>query len=797
MRPIGLVSLLCLGACALAPSGGVGDNVELRYTGYGVAHIKADDFEGAGYGYGVAVARDNLCAIAERMITIAGERSRYLSPDEGYVDLFAGGRIGNVDSDAAYLYLLSPQTVSQVKSAASSEMKALARGYAAGFNRHMSVGEASGEDCRQQAWFRPMTEDDVWRRIAHIPLLETTAGVLRELAVAAPPAMKNASWTANALEWAERDEGLHGASNAVAFGSEGVAGGVGGMSFANPHYAWHGTERLHAFHMTVPGALDVFGATALGLPFPMLGFGPDVGWGITHTTDRRSTLYELTLDPADPTRYMVDGVSHAMRRVPVSVPTSQGIIERAFWETEFGSVIEGARLPWDSKQAYVFADPQRQNTSFADQFLAIASASSVREIKQALDAYLGSPWSNVTAADRAGEVLYANISVAANITNTQLVNCLVQGPARVFMDIADVTVLDGARSACAWTRDPRSLRPGIIPAELRPSIIRKDVVWNSNDSHWFDTLSQTGRLTGYPEVIGPEQSIRGERTRMAAMLAREMIEVSGTDGIRGATPERWEAAFFRARNLTAELVLPDLLSDCAVNPVVTLRSGAAVDLRKACDVLGRWDARDTQDSRGSALFAEFLRNLDAIPMTGFALEARLWKQPFDPADPVGTPRGLQTGPETREALALAVQKFDAAKVSIDAPLRDVQSVTRNGVRMPVSGSGFAYHLVRPGAFEAGKGITEIRTGDSYIHAVSLLPDGPKGRFIVTYSQSTNASSPHYADMTEVYSRQGLLDIPFSEAEVAAAQIGATEYFNTAQSARPVNSASNTSEGDTR
>jgi acyl-homoserine-lactone acylase len=769
--------------------------IELRYTGYGVAHIKADDFEGAGFGYGIAVARDNLCLMADRTITIAGERSRRLSPDEGYVDLFAGGRISNVDSDAAYLYLLSPETLAQIKAAASPEMKALVRGYAAGFNDHAAAGNAPGEDCRRQPWFRPMTEDDVWRRIAHIPLLETTAGVLRELAAAAPPDRQSAHAAPEALEWADREAGLHGASNAIAFGREGVAGGVGGMSFANPHYVWHGAERLHAFHMTVPGKLDVFGATALGLPFPMLGFSPDVGWGITHTTDRRSTLYELTLDPDDPTRYLVDGISHAMRRVPVEVQTGGGAFGRTFWETDFGVVVEGARLPWDNKRAYVFADAQRQNTAFADQFLAIARASSVHGIKQALDGHLGSPWSNVTAADKSGEVLYANISVAANITDAQLADCLVQGPARAFMDIADVTVLDGARSACAWTLDPRSPRPGIIPAQLRPSLIRRDVVWNSNDSHWFDTLSPGAHLTGFPKVIGPEQSIRGERTRMAATLAREMIATGGASGVRGATPTRWETAFFEARNLTAELILPDLLADCAANSVVTLKSGVSVDLRKACDVLGQWDGRDTPDAIGSALFGEFLRNLDAIPMTGFALEARLWKQPFDPADPVGTPSGLQTGPETREALALAVHKFDTAKVAIDARLRDVQAVTRNGVRMPISGSSFAYHLVRPGAFEDGKGITEIRTGDSYIHAVSLLPTGPKGRFIVTYSQSTNASSPHFADMTAVYARQSLLDIPFSEGEVAAAQVGPTEYYNAGQSMRIGSPAMKRVEGD--
>lgn len=765
-----------LGGCMLAPPGHDpgGEKVDIRYTPYGIAHVRADGFSGAGFGYGLAVARDNLCAIAERTATLAGERSRFLSAAAGYEDPFAGGRISNADSDAAYIYLLSPQVIASIRTAASSDMKALVRGYAAGFNRH-AIGEViAGEDCRRQPWFRPITEDDVWRRIAHIPLLETTAGVLRELAAAAPPSGQTASQLPVA---GDREATLHGASNAAAFGRDGVAGGAGGLSFANPHYAWHGTERLHAFHMTVPGKLDVFGATALGLPFPMLGFSQNVGWGITHTTDRRSTLYELTLDPADPTRYIVDRASRPMKRVDVEVAIDKGTVVHTFWETDFGVVVEGANLPWNRARAYAFADPERHNTAFADQFLSIARSSSVRDIRKQLDLHLGSPWSNVTAADRAGEVLYANISVAAYVTDAQLDACVVQGPARAFMDMADVTVLDGARDACAWTRDPRAPRPGIIPAALRPSVIRRDAVWNSNDSHWFSSPAPEARLTGFQRVIGPESSVRGERTRMAALLAQEMIATRGPDGVMGATPARWEAAFFSARNLTAELVLDDLLADCSANPQVTLKSGASVNLASACSTLSRWDRRDRGDSRGSALFAEFLRNLENVPMTGFALKAELWRRPFDPEHPVDTPRGLRTGPETREALARAVQRFDAAKVDIDAPLRDVQAVTRNGMRLPISGSGFAYHLVRPGKFETGAGITEIRAGDSYIHVVSLLPSGPRGRFIVTYSQSTNPASPHLADMTEVYSRDSLLDIPFTGAEIAAVQVGPTEHHS--------------------
>ena len=70
-------------------------------------------------------------------------------------------------------------------------------------------------------------------------------------------------------------------------------------------------------------------------------------------------------------------------------------------------------------------------------------------------------------------------------------------------------------------------------------------------------------------------------------------------------------------------------------------------------------------------------------------------------------------------------------------------------------------------------VTEIRSGDSYMHLVTLRPGRIEGRFILTYSQSTNPRSPHHSDMTEVFSRQTLIDVAFSEAQIAAAQVGET------------------------
>jgi acyl-homoserine-lactone acylase len=110
-------------------------------------------------------------------------------------------------------------------------------------------------------------------------------------------------------------------------------------------------------------------------------------------------------------------------------------------------------------------------------------------------------------------------------------------------------------------------------------------------------------------------------------------------------------------------------------------------------------------------------------------------------------------------------------------LSAVRSVTRAGRRLPISGSYFGYHLTRPSEFTPAKGVTELRNGDGYMHIVHLQPGRVHGRFLVTFSQSTNPQSPHFADMTEVYSRESLADIFFYDVDIAAAQVGATLLLN--------------------
>ncbi len=90
-------------------------------------------------------------------------------------------------------------------------------------------------------------------------------------------------------------------------------------------------------------------------------------------------------------------------------------------------------------------------------------------------------------------------------------------------------------------------------------------------------------------------------------------------------------------------------------------------------MLRHWDRSVDSDSRGALLFDRFWRRASAVPA------AELSRTPFDPADPVGTPRGLNTAsPGVGRDLADAVAELRAAGITLDAPLGEHQLVVRNG-----------------------------------------------------------------------------------------------------------------------
>jgi acyl-homoserine-lactone acylase len=290
---------------------------------------------------------------------------------------------------------------------------------------------------------------------------------------------------------------------------------------------------------------------------------------------------------------------------------------------------------------------------------------------------------------------------------------------------------------------------------------------NANDSYWLPNPENL--LTGFSRAIGREEYEQSLRTRLTFVQAQERI--ARTDGLEGPgfTNKQVRAIFNSARNYAAELVNDDVVIICDAVEDWSLYGASNETMDQACSILGAWDTRHTIDSIGGHVFTEFWRIARNLP--------NLWAVPFDPTDPVNTPNQLNTTDgelveAVRQALASGVQVLLDNSIALDLPWGEVQFIERNGVNIPLpGGSGGMLFSVISANLVDGEGYSNVRAGNSYIHAVSWdETDCPNANAILTYSQSTNPASPHYDDATKLYSQSGWIDLPFCKRDQDAQEI---------------------------
>ena len=291
-------------------------DAEIRRTEFGIPHIKAKDEGGLGFGVGYAYAQDNFCLLADQLVTVNGERSKYFGPDERSTD----SELSNLQTDFFYGLINDTQAIDTAWQAQAEPMKALISGYVAGFNLYLQV---TGRDnlpqaCKGAAWVRKANARDFVKLVRSYAIESGSASFIESIVAAAPPGTTPAAPAAigklKALEpdyWSKRRERT--GSNGVALGKNATDNGAG-MLLANPHFPWEGRLRFYQLHLTIPGQLDVMGASLGGLPEVNIGFNQNVAWTHTVNTSAHFTLHALQLDPADPTRYIVDGQGRSMTR---------------------------------------------------------------------------------------------------------------------------------------------------------------------------------------------------------------------------------------------------------------------------------------------------------------------------------------------------------------------------------------------------------------------------------------------------------------------------------------------------
>jgi acyl-homoserine-lactone acylase len=129
-------------------------------------------------------------------------------------------------------------------------------------------------------------------------------------------------------------------------------------------------------------------------------------------------------------------------------------------------------------------------------------------------------------------------------------------------------------------------------------------------------------------------------------------------------------------------------------------------------------------------------------------------------------------PTVRNALGDAIQALRKAHVPIDTTLGAVQFVSYHGSPITIPGGpgdpDGIYNAIYENT-EPGDSLTAPDTGSSFIQVVSWPRRGecPVGSTILSYSESSNPASPHFADQTKLFSNKQWLPDRFCEDQIAA------------------------------
>ena len=778
-------------------------------TPHGVAHITAASWGALGFGEAYAAAEDQVCNMALALLQSRGESASVFGP---------GREQRNLTRDITVKALGIPERAGAALQAQAADIRDWIKGYAAGYNQYLAEHPGGvGSWCDQADWVRPVSAEAFMAQ--YLTLVQTLPRASSAIAAAGLPGPVASAMSLSMPEVpAVKAIQLHDVetltvpqlastltdltlrdmgSNAWALG-DGRTEGANSLLLANPHYPWYGIARFWEKHLTIPGVYDAYGVSLIGTPGVSLGFNADVGWSHTVSNSKRTVIYQLTLDPDDPTRYRWADGWRALTalEVEVGVKLEEGVAPKTHtvWFSHHGPLIALPGVTDDPYTVFAVRDANADNIHVLGQWQAMGQAKGMDEFIGAHRRFNAMPWINTIAVSREGRAAYIDNSTVGALSSEAIADWrarLSSDPRQQFLYLDQgLVILDGSRPDQDW-RETSSPVPQTEPFEQRPLIESRDYVFNANDSYWLS--DPTNPAEALSPLYGPTHSPRTVRTRMNVELLRpdSPFGYAGEDALFSMVEV--QTALFGNDSLTAQLLLPELLAACADEPQRELATGT-VDLEAACQVLANWDRRFNVDSRGAVLFREWLTR---YPYNETYLGRELFAVPFNPAKPLTTPLGLKDPGTALDKLAEAVALMTGAEIPLDTELGTHQRGHRMREVIPVHGGnrreGIANLQVSATRYsnptetpiytgsdvfvadseslsETGYNVVH---GSSFIMTLAYTDEGPDAQAILSYSQSGDPDSDYFSDQTALYRDKMWRDILFEPTDIAREAISVT------------------------
>lgn len=500
----------------------------------------------------------------------------------------------------------------------------------------------------------------------------------------------------------------------------------------NPHLSW-GAGYYEA-HVTVPGELNFYGDFRIGGPLGIVGgFNPVLGWATTNNNPDLDEIYALQVDPERPDHYVFDGGSVPLQQEAVTVEFRNGKgvgrETRSYWKSPLGPVVHR-----EDGKIYVLRSAGDGEYRMDEQFLKMMKAGSLEEWKDAVRMRARTS-SNLTYADSEGNILYV-----WNATT----------PALPHPSGGDTLAIPATRTSHVWTRP--------VAFDSLPQLLNPEggYVRNENDPPHFTNLNQPLDPARFPAHF-PEP-----RVRLRSQHSLELLHGGGR-----VTLEDVVRMKHSMRMVLADRVKADLVRAVRAAPPTP-------EVARAIELIQGWDNTVAAESRGGVLFQTWWeRYEDTAPQApptaasaGFSAPAEaLFARPWTPAKPVTTPHGLADPRRAAEAFTWAVEEMQRRYGSWDVAWGDLHRVRRGNVDVPVGGCSGLLGCFRVLSFrEAEDGKQVAVGGDGWVLAVEFT-EIPRAYSVLAYGQSNREDSPHHADQAELFARNEMKPVAFTEAEI--------------------------------
>jgi acyl-homoserine-lactone acylase len=636
---------------------------------FGVPHISGPRDADVAFGLAYAHAEDDFATILDAIITTRGVAAQTKGKDGAVSDYLVQLLRIWKSVDAGYESQITPQS------------RAIMQAYADGLNLY-----AAQHPNEIPAGLFPLSGKDVAAgTMFRSPFFYGLDGILKGITEKKPPP----------------EAGPPKGSNGIAIAPSRSPDGATRL-LVNSHQPYEGMVAWYEAVLESGEGWHVAGGFFPGSPFMLHGHNANLGWASTVNKPDLADVYALTVDPAKPGQYKLDGQwrafekSVATLRVKIWGPLLWTVKRDVLWSVH-GPVFE------TDHGTFALSFAGQGELRQPNQYMAMNKAKGLEEWRAAM-AMQALPSINFIYGDDKGNIGY-----------------LSNGQFPVRKDGVDWSgIVPGDRSDLVWAaRVPFAQ----LPQVWNP---RSGFVFNSNNNPLIATAPADNiKADALPKHLGLQTNMTNRSYRVLETYARDT----------SITAEEFEAykydLSYSQQSVLAGLIKEALTYDAAGNK----------DLADAQEILRNWDLRTDINNRGAAL-------------------AILMGEPIGRAAEMGEPP-----PPLRPDLDAAIKHLKTHFGRLDPTWGEVNRLVRGKVNVAIPGGPDVYRAVyaskQPdGTLKANGGDTFIMfvTWDKQ--------GGLTSRSIHQYGSATlDANSPHYSDQAEMFGAMKTKPVVFNRADL--------------------------------